>query len=288
MIIGSSLPFAKSRTRPRSCHLQGLVLGLVVSTSMGATSSVTAGEQFSLHSSIESHMTPWSRQLRCSTFKEAITTFEEFGAALVDTEADEQHLELLSLWMLKNLPLARSAGQPGRWSLTNGTNHLQPEFQVITQNSTIWSWVDCLVDASLVDWQGPHRNSKLHRTGGDIVAPKTLEYQALHSDDSKYKLSSMVRGYSLVLSVAPTMINASFAPLRLVPWSAQHEPYPDGLMDESLQTPWLVTMKPREMLIRDSRVAHGGSPNATEKWRALPGMQILTPQYQEDYAHGGA
>jgi len=41
-----------------------------------------------------------------------------------------------------------------------------------------------------------------------------------------------------------------------------------------------ITLHRGEALIRDCRVAHGGTPNRLPRERFLPGGQIISPQYR--------
>ena len=235
-------------------------------------------------SSASSAMTPFSRKLKVSTVEDMISVFDTYGACIVDTDCCQQDLDLVERWMFDNLAIARSSGD-GRWSLTNNTNRMLPVFQPLLESQAIAFWIRSLIAYSLAGWMGPHRDFLVTRVGGDMVERFVESFQGLHSDDNGYDLNSMSRGISMCVSVAPRLIHPAFAPIRLIPWNVMtKQPYPDGLHDAKLQHDWYVTMQAGEMLIRDSRVCHSGTPNLTENWRCLPGFQVLTPQYQEYYA----
>ena len=115
------------------------------------------------------------------------------------------------------------------------------------------------------------------------MQPGTESWQLLHSDDWGYQLNSMQRGYSLCASVAVMDVPVAFAPVRLVPWNVLSH-YRDFPSCDLTDLPWqsnehLLTMRKGELLIRDIRAAHSGSPNCTDLARPFPGMQIYTPQY---------
>ena len=126
---------------------------------------------------------------------------------------------------------------------------------------------------------------KVHTFGGDEVSPQTDNIQDLHSDWPAYKTNSMRLGFALVVAVAPRDITTDLGPMRLVPWSIlRREPdYPRLSRGEKdlYEKGYEVTLKAGEFLIRDCRVAHGGTANATDQVRCLPSVQILSPQWLE-------
>ena len=131
---------------------------------------------------------------------------------------------------------------------------------------------------------------KAYYFGGDEVSPQTHNMQDLHSDWPAYRTNSMSQGFALVVAVAPRDIPVDLAPMRLVPWSllSREQDYPvrsrgdKDLYEEGYE----VTLKAGEILIRDCRAAHGGTPNRTEKIRCLPCVQILSPQFQRGLSRG--
>ncbi len=70
--------------------------------------------------------------------------------------------------------------------------------------------------------------------------------------------------------------------MRVIPWSI-HARNADRPWDRSFyQTDaYKVTMKQGDILLRDVRVAHSGTPNVGVGLRPLPGVQILSPMWQD-------
>ena len=258
---------------------------LVVSTinqSMGSQHACLA------HSapSDDMQMTPLSDKLRCRSLDDVVRTFDQFGCCIVPSAVAHCDLDSLARFMCSGGDgLGWDSRGPGRFCVNMPGRQLtdDPHYVPFTYSPVLAAVVEALVCDSLQGWMGPHMQWQRFKSGGDVVQPHTESWQLLHSDDWGYPLKSMCRGYSLCASVAPMDIPVALAPLRLIPWNVlrHYSHYPSSDFDDvPFQcTENLVTMRKGELLIRDSRVAHSGSPNLSQVVRPFPGMQIYTPQY---------
>jgi len=124
--------------------------------------------------------------------------------------------------------------------------------------------------------------------GGDVVAAHTTSYQDLHSDQWSYPVNMMFWGYSLAISVALHDIDVRGGPIRAVPWDVlnDYSMYPKDVADESPDGSTSILMRKGQILIRDVRVAHGGSPNLLDFDRFLPGLQIFSPSVHDGDTYG--
>ena len=120
------------------------------------------------------------------------------------------------------------------------------------------------------------------RVGGDVCEGKVQEWQRFHSDWPGYRTSSVAWGFALVVGVGVGEIPVGFAPTAVIPWDIVSFLASDGYYHPAGVTDareWFVTLKHREVFLRDARVCHAGSPNMYSEDRALMGMQVISPQY---------
>lgn len=123
--------------------------------------------------------------------------------------------------------------------------------------------------------------------GGDVVASGCVEHQTLHSDCGHEEglLACEVAPYIAVnfLMQDQTPFNG---PLRQIPRS-QHTsqleaPAPWGEGQETL----LSTICPAPAgtaVFRDLRCWHGGTPNLSMSWRALPNVEFIAPFLRDSF-----
>ena len=73
--------------------------------------------------------------------------------------------------------------------------------------------------------------------------------------------------------------------MRLVPWSrwSNYAEFP-SLAEEKPDGSTALLLRKGEILLRDARVAHGGSPNRCDVDRVLPGIQLHTPLWDSQYS----
>ena len=252
---------------------------------MGAAAGAAAAD--SQKSFIGCTMTAWSDELRAHDLSELRTILDMHGCAIVQTHATMDSLESLHNFMVSSERAYRPR-EAGRYSINAPNLEVHPAFAPLNDSPIINACIDELVRVSTLNMQGPHRNWlwKPNGTGGDIVMPHTYQYQHLHSDDPNYPTSSMLRGYSLCIGLAVTLVHLDFAPTRLVSWSTMKKlPYPEDATEPVVYgKEFMLTLKPGEAVIRDSRAAHSGTPNYTDAPRPFAQSQVLMPQYIGYYA----
>ena len=232
-------------------------------------------------------MTALSNALRCCSIWEALGSMYKFGACIIPSGVSHRDLDALA-WFMPNM--RRRTRGDGRWTVTEDGFAENEFFKPFTYSSAVTAIVDALDASTTHGHHGPHYNWERSRTGGDIVEPHAYVWQPIHSDDSGYSLNTMERGYAISISIAVTDIPIEFGPMRFIPWCQlkRYEDFPQvdsrGPINlaadcQSRCCEHLVTMRKRDLLIRDVRVAHSGSVNRTGSLRALPGMQIYSSQY---------
>jgi len=117
--------------------------------------------------------------------------------------------------------------------------------------------------------------------GGDVCMPGCLEHQTLHQDCSfrPHVLGTSVPPY-IAVNFAVDDLNPFNGPLRQIP-RTQHRPYTEAPCprEESLEC-LLSTVCPvaaGAAIFRDLRCWHGGTPNLSTRWRALPNVEFAAP-----------
>ena len=267
------LQFAVSKQWLRLCSFHSLV-----ALAMGSS---TSQPEFRFTCDCNDLMTQWSNSLRCHSLEDLGRVFEHHGCAIVQTHVAQAQLDALHDFMME--PKHWRARGEGRFSINSWTMDGHPAYGAMENSVIIQACLGYLADTSLVGWQGPHHKWKFREgyRGGDIVLGGTSSYQNLHSDDSSYPTSSMIRGYSVCVGLACKLIHLGFGPTRLVSWQVLNKlPYPrDDGPEQQYGEEWHLTLKPGEAVIRDCRAAHSGTPNMTDRARPFPQMQVMMPQY---------
>ena len=231
--------------------------------------------------------TLWSEHVRYETKHSGLVqTFDKYGVVLFDSGLPCSTLSDLYDSMLR-CPHKSSRGG-SRWCTNHADNRKLKCYNEVMCLESLHMALDQLTEFSLMTWTAEQRPKSTwqfnSRIGGDVVPAKELTSQRLHTDWGTMATSSMVYGFCLAVSVAPGDIDPTMAPLCLIPWS---EPcarknsgsYYFGLGE--LPASYLLTLKKGEIMIRDVRACHGGTPNVSSVPRCLPGFQVLSPQYQE-------
>ena len=151
-------------------------------------------------------------------------------------------------------------------------------------SSAVVNWmVEEVTNSSLESWSSPSPQTwEWGRVGGDVCEGRVQEWQQFHSDWPSYKTTGKKWGFGLVANIGCGEVPIGFAPTAIIPWNIMWWKADDGYYHPAEVTDareWFVTLKHREVLLRDCRVCHAGSPNLYSEDRALVGMQVNSPQY---------
>eukprot|EP00933_Yihiella_yeosuensis_P063642 TRINITY_DN6685_c1_g1_i1.p1 TRINITY_DN6685_c1_g1~~TRINITY_DN6685_c1_g1_i1.p1 ORF type:complete len:309 (+),score=30.07 TRINITY_DN6685_c1_g1_i1:452-1378(+) len=131
--------------------------------------------------------------------------------------------------------------------------------------------------------------------GGDFVLPNTDSYQPLHSD---FRVDGDAQK-TFDVDFPPPYISANFVvshidsingPMRIIPGTARVSA---GAQRRQLSLPsvddepseWkastLQPLEPGDLLLRDVRVLHGGTPNLSNKTRFLPSLEFVLDDFRQ-------
>ena len=224
-------------------------------------------------------MTPFSDTLRVDDIDELVEVFLQNGAAIIQGDVCPEVLQQLEQDLLCGPVKKQTTNLEGRLRYRAGwlEECKIPWYENILASNKLRQALDLIT----INGSG-EKGWKAGMCGGDEVAPMTHNMQDLHSDWAGYKTNSMRLGYALVVSVAPRDVPVDLAPIRLVPWNRLGciEEYPQRSQGDKdlFETGYELTLRAGEFLIRDCRVAHGGTPNRTVQSRCLPAVQIASPQ----------
>ena len=129
------------------------------------------------------------------------------GCALLSGDLADDILRALADRMLQE-PAAASDRGPGRYCTNHLANADLGEYITFMKSQQLRHAIDYVTAYSLgynyVDWShmGPHVDWRFGRIGGDVVLPRTMPWQDLHSDWGSYRVSCMMQGWVLFVSVA--------------------------------------------------------------------------------------
>ncbi|CAE7200371.1 unnamed protein product [Symbiodinium sp. CCMP2592] len=119
--------------------------------------------------------------------------------------------------------------------------------------------------------------------GGDVVLAGAIEYQALHPDAIWGMLEKHVADYDIPPAVTVNFVledlTAINGPMRVVPGSHRWRHRPPTLREEPdwMMLNTLCPIKAGAAIFRDNRLWHGGTPNLSDRMRALPNMEYFPP-----------
>eukprot|EP00434_Breviolum_minutum_P041371 symbB.v1.2.036802.t2/scaffold5280.1/size28982/2 len=119
--------------------------------------------------------------------------------------------------------------------------------------------------------------------GGDVVLAGAMEYQSLHPDAIWGILDGHVADQKLPPAVTINFVleelTALNGAMRLVPGSHRWKQRPPNLLEEPdwMHFNTLCPIPAGAAIFRDNRCWHGGTPNLSDKMRALPNMEYFPP-----------
>ena len=183
----------------------------------------------------------------------------------------------------------------GGSSLTRSQLH-RSEWQILLDNPAMNNMLAVLFGS-------PHYS--LRAASGDFCLPGAVDYQPLHSDirdwvsDKKSPFSSYIDPLGgvtirdlpapyICVNFLPQNVTKLNGPTRQIPGTQKSRIRIPGLEDEP---EWmrLSTVCPAPagaMMIRDVRAWHGGTPNISEKTRAIPNLEFYAPWFREPIVPG--
>lgn len=227
-----------------------------------------------------SNQTLLSDALRINTLAELLSTFDRHGAVIFPSFVADSLLYELMLAQQRFVPTDTSMRDPFDGSRYSTGSRVTPlAYAELFKCPMLCMAIAALADHGGSSWQcGPLLNPvRFGKGGGDVARARAGSWQEVHSDSAWFPTSNMSRGYFLVFSIACSIVAPTFAPIAIFPWSLrayQSLPYPQ---DARGDTSFLISLKKGEVLLRDCRAAHCGTPNLTDSDRFLPGGQILNP-----------
>ena len=226
----------------------------------------------------------------CVNVDEACAAFNLHGFCIIQSglsdhvlDAWDNYLQLRVPELETGSPSAHAFRAPNRFSLnvlgySLADNPYYSEFRSIgTLHDIIASIYNCKQNP-LNDWM--EGSYFVKGNGGDVCKAGEPCFQHLHSDWAQYPLCDTMYGIPLVASIALSDINENFAPIRIV--SKQQvidSPLPVDDQGSIWGQEYFACLRKGDILLRDCRIPHSGTPNGTGSNRCLPGIQILSPEW---------
>lgn len=237
----------------------------------------------------------------------AVELFRRDGFVVVSDVLDDEQTEFLAIGCndvateILALDHERSGNRGshrysfGGSSLTRSQLH-RPEWQMLLEIAV----VDELVTA--IFGSGDY---SLRAASGDFCLPGAIGYQPLHSDvgdwtsATKSRFSSFYdpRGQLTIRDLPCPYICVNFlpqdvtrlnGPTRQIP-GTQHSRVPIPTLEDEPEWMRLSTVCPAPagaIMIRDVRAWHGGTPNISDKMRAIPNLEFYAPWFHEPIVAG--
>ena len=127
----------------------------------------------------------------------------------------------------------------------------------------------------------------------DFASGQAQEYQKLHSDGAGYAKASMRWSGSLSMALVTPITErwsvhpTANAPTRMVPFCAVSDEQYQAIVTEGVPVmfepmEWLratLELNPGDMLIRDPRCLHGGTPNTAGTNRSMIGAAVYSAEF---------
>ena len=148
-------------------------------------------------------------------------------------------------------------------------------------------------------------NYALRAASGDFCLPGAEGYQPLHSDVSDWRNDSLSRFSSfhdprgqltirdlpcpyVCVNFLPQDVTRINGPTRQIP-GTQHSRAPIPSLEEEPEWMRLSTVCPAPagaIMVRDVRAWHGGTPNLSDRMRAIPNLEFYAPWFHEPIVPG--
>ena len=227
---------------------------------------------------------------RCSNIAEAHAAFDQHGFCIIASGMSDQTLSSWDGFMQQCVHQLEAA--PPDWQGYRGSG--RHSFNVMSDSLANNHYYNCF--RSLIDLHdllarihncSPNATNEWKKgsyyvksNGGDVCKAEEHKYQKLHSDWEEYPLHDCHYGIPLVASIALCNIPKSFAPIRIVSkdrFVVQTLPCDD--QGSIWGHEYFACLEKGDILLRDCRVPHSGTPNTTLRNRCLPGIVILSPEW---------
>jgi ectoine hydroxylase-related dioxygenase (phytanoyl-CoA dioxygenase family) len=183
----------------------------------------------------------------------------------------------------------------GGSSLTRSQLH-RPEWQMLLDNPFMLAMVEALFDSP---------NFSLRAASGDFCLPGAVDYQPLHSDVQDWRSNEKtpfsayhdpLGGMTIrdlpapyiCVNFLPQDVTKLNGPTRQIP-GTQKSRVPIPRLKDEPEWMRLSTVCPApagSMMIRDVRAWHGGTPNLSDKTRAIPNLEFYAPWFREPMVPG--
>ncbi|AMS29747.1 hypothetical protein AEM38_10305 [Hyphomonadaceae bacterium UKL13-1] len=183
----------------------------------------------------------------------------------------------------------------GGSSLTRSQLH-RPEWQMLLEIPVVDELVTAIFGSS---------DYSLRAASGDFCLPGATSYQPLHSDvndwidATKSRFSSFhdPRGQLTIRDLPCPYVCVNFLPQDVTPLNGptrqipgtQHSRVPIPSLKDEPEWMRLSTVCPAPagaIMIRDVRAWHGGTPNISDKMRAIPNLEFYAPWFHEPIVPG--
>lgn len=156
------------------------------------------------------------------------------------------------------------------------------------------AWVD-LVDlpttTPILESIFHSKNYWVWGAGGDFSLPGTFEYQRLHRDlgpgdfhDPSGKLQIWdLPPFSVTLNFPMVDFDNDVGPIRQIPGTQSTRASPPLVADEPewMKLSTVLGLKAGGVIFRDLRAWHGGTPNLSDKIRAMPNVEYHAPWFMD-------
>lgn len=183
----------------------------------------------------------------------------------------------------------------GGSSLTRSQLH-RPEWQMLLELTVVQDIVADLFGS---------RNYSLRAASGDFCLPGAVDYQVLHSDvgdwvdDDRSPFSAFhdpsghmrIRDLPcpyLCVNFLPQEITRLNGPTRQIPGTQKSRTPIPSLADEPewMRLSTVCPVPAGGIMIRDVRAWHGGTPNLSDRPRAIPNLEFYAPWFREPMVPG--
>jgi hypothetical protein len=183
----------------------------------------------------------------------------------------------------------------GGSSLTRSQLH-RPEWQMM---------LDIPVVTELLTRLFGSPNYSLRAASGDFCIPGAVDYQPLHSDvrdwldDKRTPFSSFhdpsgqitmrdLPSPYICVNFLPQDVTRLNGPTRQIPGTQKSRIHIPNLKDEPewMRLSTVCPVPAGSIMIRDVRAWHGGTPNVSDKTRAIPNLEFYAPWFREPMVPG--
>ena len=226
---------------------------------------------------------------RCENVEEATNAFHEHGFCIIRSGLSPQTLTKWNLSLLNRVPdlIANPCAYRGSGRFTFNVLGYElkfcphfAEFRALSTLHTLLASIHGCSPNPANTWWENSCAYYVKGNGGDVCLAGEPMYQPLHSDWARYPLHEAQFGYPLVASVALMSIPCTFAPIRII---SKQVNVGTKLPNDDQGTIWgsvhVGCLEQGDILLRDCRIPHSGTPNLTAFHRILPAIIVFSPEW---------